>query len=245
MPQLTRFASLTAALVAAASALAVGCSVLVDVGGLAGPADAAAAPSSESGALPDGSSSGLDSGGKDATATTDGPVIEGDGGGPPDANEHVGPNLLADSSFESGCTWNSFQGTIATESGTARTGTKSCRVCAAASTPDYYTGGDPFTGGAPIVGATYRATAWVRTAPGAVTPPGAIFFVRASNAVPFTTIDSANTPQPRLRFTATWQKLELSLTSTAPAGSMDIFVGTDTAVGSCFLLDDVWLEKLP
>lgn len=33
-----------------------------------------------------------------------------------------------------------------------------------------------------------------------------------------------------------------------PTRTMDYFtagVGTDTAPGACFLLDDVWLEKLP
>ena len=245
MTQLARFAPVTAALVAAASVLAVGCSVLVDVDGLSGSLDAAATPISEGGSSGDANSGGLDSS-NDARVGADGPIIEGDGGGGlPEANEHVGPNLLADSSFESGCSWSSFQGSIATESPTARTGTKSCRVCASPSTPDYYPGGDPFTGGPPVVGATYRATAWVRTAPGSATPPGALLFVRATNSSPFASIDQANTPKPGLPFTATWQKLQVSFTSTAPAGQMDIFVGTDTLVGSCFLIDDVWLEKLP
>jgi hypothetical protein len=246
MPQLTRFASLTAALVVAASAFAVGCSLLVDSGGLVGPADGAA-PFSEGGASPDsssGSSGGLDSGGTDSSTTADGPVIEGDGSGPGDP-EHVGPNLLADHSFESGCTWNGFQGVTTTESPTAHTGTKSCRVCTEAATTDYFTAGDPFTFGPPVVGVTYRATAWVRTAPGASTPPGAVMHLRTSNPAPFASIESAYTSIAGLPFTPTWQKMVISLKVSLAAAKVDVFVGTDTAPGACFLIDDVWLEQLP
>jgi hypothetical protein len=243
MPQLSRSASVTAAFAVAAGAFAAGCSLLVDSGGLVGPADAAA-PFSEGGASPDSSSGGLDSGGTDSSTTTDGPVIEGDGSGPNPDPEHVGPNLLADNSFESGCTWNAFQGTISTEVGTAHIGTKSCRVCTEPGTTDYFTGGDPFTFGPPVVGVTYRATAWVRTAPGANTPPGAVMQLRTSNPSPFASIESANTSVAGLPFTATWQKMVISLKVSLAAAKVDVFIGTNTAPGACFLIDDVWLESL-
>jgi hypothetical protein len=111
-------------------------------------------------------------------------------------------------------------------------------------TTDYFTGGDPFTAGPPVVGTSYHAVAWVRKAPGAATPVGALLFFRTSNATPFTGIDGANTG-PALPFTDTWQRLEITVKSTKPAEQIDIFVGTDTVPGSCFLIDDVWLEKVP
>jgi len=223
-----------AALGGAAGALVVGCSALVSLDGLTGPADAASAPS-EASPSPDATVA-LDSGDKDASPATD---------AAPDADTHVGPNLIEDSTFETkGCTWRSFQGTIATDS-TARSGTKSCRVCPSPSTTDYFTGGDPFSAPAPTIGTTYHASAWVRTAPGAATPPGAIFFMRTSNATPFTQVEGLSTDTAVLPFTDTWQKMELTLKVTKAAEQMDIFVGTDTAPGACFLIDDVWLERLP
>ena len=87
--------------------------------------------------------------------------------------------------------------------------------------------------------------AWVRRAPGASTPVGALLFLRTSNATPFAQVDGANTGPMALPFTDTWQRMEITMKSTMPAGQMDVFVGSDTVPGACFLLDDVWLEKLP
>jgi hypothetical protein len=243
MPQLSRFAPLLAVLVGSASALAaIGCSALVDLSGLStgSAADATTTPteggSNEAGPLTDSGdgSTGTDGAPIDARADADAA----------DPDPHVGPNLLADHSFESGCTWDAFQGTKATDT-TARTGTKSCRICTLDSTTDYFTGQDPFSAPAPVVGATYRAIAWVRTAPGAAVPPGPVLNVRSTNSAPFTAIEGAASANPGIPFTDTWQRVEVTMKATKPAQQMDIFVGSNTVTGGCFLVDDVWLERLP
>jgi hypothetical protein len=222
-----------AVVIGGAGALGVGCSLLVGVDGLAGPIDAAS--SSEGGSTSEGGPT-LDSSDKDAPATTDAGA---------DADTHVGPNLLDESSFESGCTWNGFQGTSATDSTTAHTGTKSCRVCTSPFTTDYFTGNSHYTNTAPAVGATYRAVAWVRTAPGAAVPPNAVLNLRTLDPSPFTGIEAIATAATGSPLTDTWRSLEITLAVTKAAATMDVFVATNTVPGSCFLIDDVWLEKLP
>jgi hypothetical protein len=235
MPQPLRSASVMAVLVGAAGwVLVVGCSALVSVDGLTGPAasaDADAAPAEDG--------SPLDGTPTDATAT-DSTTTDGAA----DADTHVAPNLLDESSFENGCTWNGFQGSSATDTATARTGTKSCRICTSPTTADYFTGNSNFTDVGPVVGATYHAVGWVRSAPGAAAPPGGVRLTfRTLDPVPFTPIEGSATPF--ISFTAAWQKLEVSFTVTKPAANMDVYIATDTAPGACFLIDDVWLEKLP
>ncbi len=235
MPELVRFAPVLALVVGGLGALGVACSALVDLDGLAGPADAAS--SAEGGTATDGSGP-PDSGDKDSTttdATTDAAA---------DADTHLGPNLLDDSSFEDECTWNGYQGTRSTDS-TARTGTKSCRICTAPLTTDYFTGNSLFTAAAPVVGATYHAVAWVRAAPGAALPPGAVLNLRTLYPSPFTGVERASTSPSLTPLTDTWQRMEITLAVTKPAAQMDGYVGSDTAPGACFLVDDVWLEKLP
>lgn len=235
MPELVRFASVMAVLAVGAGALLGGCSALVDLDGLSGPADAA---SSGDGASPLDGGTPTDSGDKDSTATD----AAADAG--PDADTHVGPNLLDDSSFENGCTWMGYQGVSTTDS-TARTGTKSCRICTAPLTTDYFTGNSNPTGTAPVIGAKYHAVAWIRRASGAAVPPGAALNVRTFNPSPFTTVESTSTLPSVIPFTDTWQRLDVTLTVTQAAATIDVYIGTDTAPGACFLIDDVWLEKLP
>ena len=235
MAPLSRFASVLAGLIGGAGALGAGCSLVVDADGLAGLADAAS--SSEGATIIEGGPA-LDSGDQEATAdatAADAPHV---------ADTHAGPNLIADGAFEQGCSWGAYEGTATTDS-TARTGTKSCRICTTPTTQDAFTGQDPFTAPPPVIGATYHAVAWVRTAPGAALPPGLSIHVRSSNPMPFQAIESDASAQPGLVVTDTWQKLEISLKTTMNAAEMDVFVGSATAPGACFLLDDVWLERLP
>lgn len=239
MPQVARFASVTAALVGACAAVSfAGCSALVSVDGLAGAADATPTPAGEGGSGLDGSSSRDAS---DAGAASDAPTTTD---APPDADTHVGPNLLDDSSFEGDCTWNGFQG-ISSSDPTARTGSKSCRICTSPTTTDYFTGNSHYTSAAPLIGATYRAVAWVRKAPGAPSPGPAILNLRTLTPSPFTSIENTATDLPGLTLTDTWQRLEILMLVTKSASNMDVYVGVDTAPNSCFLIDDVWLEKLP
>ena len=174
----------------------------------------------------------------DASAEPDSPL---DRDAAPDGDTHVGPNLVPDGTFDSVCPLGTFQGTVASD-GTARRGAKSCRVCTLPATPDYFTAGS-FASSGPAVGSTYHAEIWVRTAPGAATPPGILLHLRTSNDAPFVQIQKSMT-SPRT-IDATWQKIEITLQPTIAAARMDLFFGSDTAVGACFLVDDVWLERLP
>lgn len=222
----------------AGSVFVVGCSAIVDFDALVGPNDAATG---------DGSSGAP---GTDGSASTDGPT--GDAAAAPDGTDgtapdtHVGPNLISNGTFETGCApWGAFQGTIVEDS-TARTGSKSCRICTKPTTTDYFTAGDGYTAGPPIVGATYHGVAWVRTAPGAATPPGIYLHMRTSNATPtFVGLEGPSTPDPGIPIDATWKKIELTMKPTMAAQQMDIFIGSVHQPNVCFLLDDVWFEKVP
>ena len=224
-------------LVGSTCAIASGCSLLVDVDGLAGVAADASVPTDAS-ATTDAKVDATN----DASAT-DGSTPDATPDAVPDPNAHVGPNLLEDSSFETSCSsFSAFQGSAVSDP-TARTGSRSCRVCTDPPPVDYFTA-DAKATVSPTRGATYHAVAWVRTAPGAATPPSINISARTYSNPPFQAIESTTSPSPVVP-TSTWQKVETTLTIAKAAPEMDIFVGTGSAPGACFLLDDFWLEKLP
>lgn len=161
-----------------------------------------------------------------------------------DAGER--PNLHPQGTFDTvGCgTWGNYLATL-TAATPGRMSAGACRVCATSQgAKEFFTIDDNGLPGAPIAGARYRATAWVRPAPGAVTPTYAMLHIRTFGFDPdFTTYEQAD-PVAAVPFTTDWMPLSVELTIQQARGKLNVFLGAPGAVGACFLVDDVRLERV-
>lgn len=160
-----------------------------------------------------------------------------------DAGDEALPSLHPQGTFEgSDCEpWSAYEGTL-THVATAHSGSGACRTCQVASAMDIFSGDDNGASGPGIVGATYRASAWVRTEPGRPAPPSVAITLRIvpTNA-PFAELELMSSPE--VAIDGTWKRIETTLTMTK-AGTLNVFVYGNVAPSSCFLFDDVVLQRL-
>jgi hypothetical protein len=148
--------------------------------------------------------------------------------------------LFQNGDFELGCAgWQDYYSNLS-EDALARTGSKSCRVCRASS-DFYYLAQD--IGRALLPGERYVASAWVRSVDGTAAP-GIEVVMETKDSASATvqhTESSGTTTSP------TWTKVTglLTVDSDAGVGLHARFGSEFASPGSCFLVDDATLEKLP
>lgn len=181
------------------------------------------------------------------TDSADAPDAAGDDAGAHDAAgdsaDDAGPNLEPNATFEIGADgWIAFQGTLAV-SATAHGGAKSMRVCTnVAGTTTNFSGDDNLSPGSAIIGASYRARAWVRTDPGGIVPGPLQLGLRTVNKDVGSVVKDSTLSTP-VALDATWRQLEVTLDVTE-RGLLNVTASAMTALGACFLLDDVALQRI-
>jgi len=209
-----------------------GCTLFVDMSGFSSGGDQRDAGQTEDANL----ASSIDGDDKDATQAPNDVI---------DAMHDAGvtpTNLLPSGGFEDGCgTWAGFQATLSSDP-TARTGSKSCRICMDPGVDDVFSASDDGAIEHPPIGALFRAEAWVRTAPGAAAPPDAALLARTFNAAPFTEIEKNQGASSAVG--ETWSKVEATLKINLVADRFHVSVGASAAPGACFLVDDVVVERV-
>jgi hypothetical protein len=219
-------------IVAASAALFCACSIFTSLDGFTGGADAA--PDGDRSDASNEAATPADA--ADDSASDAIPLDASDGAGP------RGPNIHPNGTFDTTLVpWGSYQGALTLDP-FARSGAKSVRVCTLPATTNFFTVDD----GGPIpntLGGTYRVEVWVHTAPGAATPPNVKLFVRTINrSAGFVVVES--TESSGIALDGTWQRLEVTLVTTKPAAFFNVFVGGDSITNGCFLVDDVYVERL-
>lgn len=155
-----------------------------------------------------------------------------------DAASPAAGELLANSGFELGCTgWGTAEAN-AEDSTTARSGTRSCRVCG---TSDAYFFFQEIAG--PFEpGAQYAAEAWLRADPGeagvAPDPRSRLECFDEGNNQIFATESSA------LGLDATWKRTSTLITVKPGTHTLSFSLWSHGA-GTCFLIDDASVRRLP
>lgn len=157
-----------------------------------------------------------------------------------DAVADAPEELLKNPGFELGCSgWRGLYAT-AEESSIARTGSKSCRVCATTGTDSFI-----FIQDLPpaVVGAQYYGEAWLRTDPGdgGVPPdPRAKIVVLNSESTELQTAEG-----PAAALTSEWKKVTALLVAKQAGNSMLMTVESHGVYPLCFLVDDVSMHLVP
>jgi hypothetical protein len=200
-----------------------GCSLLTSLSGFSG------------GTEPSG-----DAAASDADATTDAATdaATDDGAGAP-------PNLVETGDFEDptvtecGPPWMGFQGTLDRTS-EAHSGTGACKVCGSPGAAVYTIDGFEVAG--PKIGETYVASAWVRAAPGSPSAGRFVLHIRLRRGGVLA--DGAKPADVSL--TSTWQRVEVKLELSDTPDALNVYgAANDAAAGSCFLIDDIALVRVP
>jgi hypothetical protein len=159
---------------------------------------------------------------------------------PFDADPETRPNLHPLGTFENGCGGWSTYGAALSASTTARTGSGACRVCSVGGSQVIYSIDDGGAIAGPTVG-RYYAEAWVRTDPDSAAPATGQISLRTITREPFSTHEEAF--GGAFSFDATWKKVSVELKVTAEAPHLNLWVGADLGEGTCFLVDDVHVER--
>jgi hypothetical protein len=158
-----------------------------------------------------------------------------------DAGDTAGPNLETNGTFDTDVDpWNSYQGAL-TLSGLAHGGAHSLRVCVNVLN-DIYSADDSQTPGPGTLGATYRARAWIQADPEASTPSYIAIALRNVVDEPsFKELESLRSPQ--IPVPAIWTQIETTLAITKQ-GLLNVYIYAAAESGTCFLVDDVSLERV-
>jgi hypothetical protein len=159
-----------------------------------------------------------------------------------DAEVDAGPNLFPLGTFErGGCGGATYLSTL-TDDPTAHSGTHACRVCSDGTPPDVYSF-DATLDNAPVVGATYHAEVWVRSAPGATAPASGVEInLRTYNNPPFDQIQDDSSGHVPVG--TSWTMLSVDLDVTTTAQRLDFFVDSNLQAGTCFLMDDLVVQRV-
>jgi hypothetical protein len=213
-------------IVAIALALLPACSLFTSLGDLDEEAVDGPDATPETAALVEGGVS------PQVDATIDAPAADADAGF---------PNLHPNGEMEFSCQgWYPYNATLTGDT-TARTGMGSCRVCADKTVQDTASFDEFGAVQDPVKGGVYYAAAWVRAAPDKPPPPSGVFLYFGTRDSTNADVESVLTPP--IAIDATWKKLDLQLTITKDAKKLRIYGAGTAQLGTCFLVDDVRVER--
>lgn len=215
------------------SACLAGCSLFVDLSGFSNGAIDRDAGVVESGASRDAANA-AESGEQDDARPTREASLNSDAGT---------PNLHPFGSFDTGCgPWKGFHATVVgVQDGHLNPG--SCRVCTDLGITDNFSADDFGAIAGPVVGATYRAEAWVSYASGANGTAEIGILMRTFNSSPtFAEVDKNQSGA--IVSGSVWTKIETTLKVTSAAEKLNIVIVAPATPGACFLVDDVFVERI-
>lgn len=191
----------------------------------------------------DASPDGAPNGGADAdpSGETGGPIVPGTDASPDASVDAERENLHPNGEMEFSCQgWYPYNATLS-ESSTAHGGAASCMVCADKTVSDTATFDEFGAATGPVIGGVYVASAWFRVPDGKTSPPGGVVLVlntRDGTNIQIETVQSA-----KMAIDGTWKKFSVQLKVTKPADKFRIWGGGTAELGTCFLVDDVRLER--
>lgn len=184
-----------------------------------------------------GNLDGGSSGGSDANGNPDAIIIPAADAAPDGGYANLHPN----GSMEFSCQgWYPYNATLET-SATAHGGNASCMVCADKTVSDTATIDE---GGAvlnPVVGGVYVASGWFRVPDGKTSPPGGIKLVFGTRDASGGTVESQSSA--KMSIDTSWKQFAVQLPITMPAAKLRIWAGGTAELGTCFLADDLRIER--
>lgn len=177
----------------------------------------------------------------DPGGDTGGPIIPGaDAAVDADADAER-PNLHPNGAMEFSCQgWYPYNATLAADP-TAHGGSASCRVCATKTAQDTATFDELGAVVDPVKGGVYVASAWFRVPPDSPPPPSGISLYLGTRDVNDAVVEGLYTSP--MAIDLTWKKISVQLTVTKDAKKLRIYGGGTAQLGTCFLVDDVRLER--
>ena len=197
----------------------------------------------EVGGGPDASPDNATNGGADAdpNAETGGPIVPGSDAALDTSADAERVNLHPNGEMEFSCQgWYPYNATLESDP-TAHGGMASCRVCATKTANDTATFDEFGAVLDPVKGGVYVASAWFRVPPDKPPPPSGISLYLGTRDMSNADVEGLYTSP--MAIDLNWKKLSVQLTVTKDAKKLRIYGGGTAELGTCFLVDDVRLER--